>query len=224
MWGFSMLLSGKAKLPRIQCFGDDSSKCFPTSYYIVILYKYKASNESSLLLMNAFVCAPAHFMRNLSSYKDSHKRNALNKHLKVGMWMWRWKPGSRRVPGNRFHVAPYSCYKSKSEGTETVRVELKLWGLVPEKPFLPAECSQSSPGLQPSASGLYHKGWPPLSGICDAHSCHMLKEEATPWARATESTSTHPEHDLFWVQVCPTDNWQIPSTIFPAEGDTEDRY
>ena len=29
--------------------------------------------------------------------------------------------------------------------------------------------------LQPLASGLCHKGWRPLSGICDVRSCHMLK-------------------------------------------------
>ena len=70
-------------------------------------------------------------MKNLSSYKDPHKQNALNKHLKVGMWTCRSKPGSRQVLGNRFQVAAYSCYKSKSEGTEIVLVELKLRELVP---------------------------------------------------------------------------------------------
>ena len=81
--------------------------------------------------MSTFVCAPAHSMKNLSSYKDPHKQNALNKHLKVGMWTCRSKPGSRQVLGNRFQVAAYSCYKSKSEGTEIVLVELKLRELVP---------------------------------------------------------------------------------------------
>lgn len=41
---------------------------------------------------------------------------------------------------------------------------------------LPVECFQSLLALQPLASGLYHRGWQPLSGIGGGRSCHMLKQ------------------------------------------------
>ena len=88
---------------------------------------------------------PCSFHEELSSYKDPHQGNTLNKHLKVGMWTCRWKPGSRKVLGNRFQVAPYSCYKSKSEGTEIVLVAHSIYHQAPIKPWL---CTK-----------LHEKGW-----------------------------------------------------------------
>lgn len=54
---------------------------FPPGYYIVVIYRYKAGSESSIILMNLFVSCPAHSMKNLRSYEDPHDANALNKQV-----------------------------------------------------------------------------------------------------------------------------------------------
>lgn len=132
-----------------------------------------------------------------------------HKYLEVGICACGWNSEAGQVLG-RLQVVPQ--LKGQKDRSSPCWVEMA--GTQP-KPLLPAGCSQSLPVPQPSASGLCHKGWPPLSGICDVRSCHMLKRRERRWARATELRARTLHRTVLGMRML-RNNWQIPRAFFPA--------